>query len=310
MDFRQLKYVVAVAEEGGIRAAARRLGVTQPPISHALRMLEEELGVPLMLRSAQGITFTPAGEELVAHAREMLTGLDAIHTAVRRAGRAHASPFRIGLIAGAISAAELLAPIVAAFRDRCGDLELRFEEVQFDDQVGLLRRGELDAVIVRGPLKGALAPRDVHVTPIGEEPRVLFVGPGHDLAAQGRVTAQDAVGFPTLPLTAPDEWSEFWQLDEQRGGSNTASVPPVRTLPQVQLAVATQNVVVSTPASVARLQPHPLVQTVALDDVPRSVIGVAVRRHDARRVVRQFVATAQEAAAAHIGLLPGGVLPS
>jgi LysR family hca operon transcriptional activator len=72
MDFRHLRYFVAITEEGTFTRAARRLYVAQPALSRQIQDLESALGVPLLVRGARGVTLTPAGSELLGHARLLL----------------------------------------------------------------------------------------------------------------------------------------------------------------------------------------------------------------------------------------------
>lgn len=72
---------VAVAEEGHVGRAARRLHLTQPPLSRHILALEDELGTPLFERTARGMRLLPAGEAFLAHARRILAEVDAaVHT--------------------------------------------------------------------------------------------------------------------------------------------------------------------------------------------------------------------------------------
>jgi len=72
MKFSQLQAFVAVAEHGSFSEAALELQLSQPAISHAIATLEEELGVPLFSRGRHGAVLTPAGEQIVYHARHAL----------------------------------------------------------------------------------------------------------------------------------------------------------------------------------------------------------------------------------------------
>lgn len=72
MDIKQLTYFLAIAEEGNISAAAKKLHISQPPLSLQLKLLEEELGVVLLERGARKSTLTDAGRLLYKHARYIL----------------------------------------------------------------------------------------------------------------------------------------------------------------------------------------------------------------------------------------------
>jgi DNA-binding transcriptional LysR family regulator len=76
MSLDQIRYFVAVAEEENLTRAARRLHVSQPPVSRQLRALEEEIGGPLFARHAQGMSLLPAGRVFLEHARRILSEVE------------------------------------------------------------------------------------------------------------------------------------------------------------------------------------------------------------------------------------------
>lgn len=86
MDIRQLRYFIAIAEEGSLSAAAQRLGVAQPALSQHVIALEGRLDVRLLERSSRGVTLTEPGAVLLAHARGVLAAVEATVEAVRQAG--------------------------------------------------------------------------------------------------------------------------------------------------------------------------------------------------------------------------------
>lgn len=92
MSLTQLESFVAVAEEQHVGRAARRLHVSQPPLTRRIRSLEHELGVELFARTTRGMRLLPAGEVLLEHAREIL---ERVHIARDRVTEAAPPPQRV-----------------------------------------------------------------------------------------------------------------------------------------------------------------------------------------------------------------------
>ena len=85
MSLAQIRYFVAVAEEGNVGRAAQKLGLAQPPLSRQIRALEDELGAPLFARTPRGMTLLPSGEAFLAHARGILAAVAEASAAARAA---------------------------------------------------------------------------------------------------------------------------------------------------------------------------------------------------------------------------------
>jgi LysR family transcriptional regulator, nitrogen assimilation regulatory protein len=86
MDVRQLRYFIAIAEEGSLSAAALRIGVAQPSLSQHVANLEEAIGVQLLSRTSRGVTLTEPGNLLLAHARQITAAVDRAKEEVRQSG--------------------------------------------------------------------------------------------------------------------------------------------------------------------------------------------------------------------------------
>jgi DNA-binding transcriptional LysR family regulator len=305
MDLRQLRYFVAVVDEGGIRKASRQLFLAQPSISQALRQLEAELGVELIRRKHSGIELTEAGTEFVDYARDILDRANRATTAMRVRAEEQTCTLRVGLLSGLIAAGELTAPIIEHFKELRPDVNVQLVELGFDDQAAPLRRDVVDVALVRGPMHDSA----LDVVPLVLDQRILLVGATHELAYQEQVAAEDILDQRMIPVTAPDYFASFWHLDDVRGGPNVdKTMPAARTVPELQLAVATGRVIMAAVSTIARILPNALVRTVSLTGVDPSIIAVARRRDDRRRVVTDFVQAAGEAADAKLELLPGAKL--
>ncbi|MBI1169803.1 LysR family transcriptional regulator [bacterium] len=86
MDIRQLRYFIAIAEEGSLSAASQRLNVAQPSLSQHVIKLEDELGLPLLARSSRGIALTEEGQLLLTHARGIMAAMERCLAEMREAG--------------------------------------------------------------------------------------------------------------------------------------------------------------------------------------------------------------------------------
>ncbi len=307
MELRQLRYLIAIVDEGGIRKASRHLYLAQPSLSKALRQLESELGVELLHRGPKGVELTSAGNEFIAYAREIVERAAAAQGAMRQRVEQQSTTLRIGLLSGTIAAGDLTAPILEHFQRERPDIEVQLHDIGMNDQATALRSGEVDVAIVRGPL----IERELDVVPLALDRTDVMVGATHELAEADEVTLDDVLPFKMTPAVTPDYFLRFWHLDDLRGGSNVdRSLHPARTVAEVQLAVATGRVISAAVSTMTQALPNALIRTVPLRDGPMSTIAVARERADHRQVVRDFVESAVAGAATAIERLPGATLPS
>jgi DNA-binding transcriptional LysR family regulator len=169
VELRELRAFVAVVEEGGISAAARRLHLSQPSLTQAMHALERELGVPLLTRTSSGTRPTDAGRTLAVEARAVLARHDEAVAAVTRHGVPGGGELRLGVPLELPP--EVLAAPIAALAAACPDTRIRSRHLSTAAQLAALRAGELDAGLVR---EHPIGP-DVDAAPVLDEPLGVLV---------------------------------------------------------------------------------------------------------------------------------------
>jgi DNA-binding transcriptional LysR family regulator len=151
VDLRQLRYFIAVAEERNFSRAARRLHISQPPLSTQIMMLEEELGTRLFERSNRGVSLTAAGSVFYEEMRAVLVRFEHGKTRTRQAGQGNVGTLSIGFVS--IADYGILPPALKEFRTRFPAVEVQLHELTTDAQIRELRVGRLDLGIALGPIQ-------------------------------------------------------------------------------------------------------------------------------------------------------------
>jgi DNA-binding transcriptional LysR family regulator len=141
-DWNRVRAFLVTAEEGSLSAAARALGVAQPTVGRQVEALEAELGVALFERHGRGLRPTPAGLDLLEHARAMGSGAGGLALAV--AGLSDTVAGEVSVSASDIYAARLLPPLLSAIHAAHPALRV---EVVVDNQLSDLRRREADIAL-------------------------------------------------------------------------------------------------------------------------------------------------------------------
>ncbi|MDX6226834.1 MAG: hypothetical protein QOI76_224 [Frankiales bacterium] len=183
LDVRRLRVLLAVAEHGGVAAAARALSFTPPAVSQQIAALERQLDVVLLDRSRRTAQLTEPGRRLAAHARTVLAGLAAAEVDLANLA---------GLIRGTLRVASvptlgraLLPSAVAALQVRAPELEVTVDQLEPEDSLPALARGDYD-VAVAGEY--GLAPRrleaSVERVDLFAEPVLVAVPSGHPAPGQ------------------------------------------------------------------------------------------------------------------------------
>jgi DNA-binding transcriptional LysR family regulator len=182
LDTHALQIFVAVAQCLNFRQAAEQLHMTQPPLSRAVRQMEERLGVRLFERDTQHVALTPAGAELLPRALRILALLDEAELALQ----ARQTGFRLRLGLTTSMESDLFRAFTAALADAASCTP----ELVFADSPRLvagLRARRLDAAVIALPT--AAFGLDVHQ--LGKQPLLVALSSSHPLARRRSLTLAD-----------------------------------------------------------------------------------------------------------------------
>jgi len=180
MDFRQLRYFVAVAEELSFSAAARRLHVSQPPLSLQIKALEEELGSVLLNRNNRKVELTEAGTLFLEQARRALAYLERAGDVVRQAARGEAGELRVSFTAS-VPMFEAFPQIVQAFRARHPGARADLIHLSTGQQLRALADKSVDIGFLR-PSPLFEPPANITVAQLWTDRLVAVLPAGHALA--------------------------------------------------------------------------------------------------------------------------------
>ncbi|MGT2471760.1 LysR family transcriptional regulator [Paraburkholderia terrae] len=169
-DLRQLRYFVTVAEEKHFGRAAARLSMTQPPLSQAIRALEDTLGVELFARTKRSVELTSVGADLLPEVRRLLAGAEGLRPLAQSLARGEAGVLSLAFVSTADYG--LLPPLLREFGARHPRVRLELLEATSDVQIDELVAGRVDAGLVIGPLPPRYASQ-LSWLPLAREPLVI-----------------------------------------------------------------------------------------------------------------------------------------
>jgi DNA-binding transcriptional LysR family regulator len=202
MELRQLRYFVAVAEEGNISRAAQKIFLTQPALSRQIKTLEEEIGQCLLKREAHSIHLTPAGEVMLREARELLQRADAMLERVRFAGQG--VRLRVGYAPSLASG--VLSVAVENFVQKHANARVELFDLSTKEMLAGLENETLDVVLTVGSENDGHGWKWIPLTRVAWR---LAVHRRHPLASQSRVTPAEVAAAPLLVFCQRD-YPEYW----------------------------------------------------------------------------------------------------
>ena len=189
VELRELRIFLTLADELHFGRTANRLGISQPGVSEAVRVLESRLGIKVFDRTSRRVRLTPAGETLRRDLVPVLAALDQALAAASELSRAVTGLLRVGFVITTEGPA--LSRLITAFQARYPACEVRLQEVKTFDVYRALRRGDVDvlccwlAVDQPDLTAGAV---------FAHYPRAVAVAPSHRLAGMPTVSVEDLAG--------------------------------------------------------------------------------------------------------------------
>jgi DNA-binding transcriptional LysR family regulator len=212
VSLRQLEYLVAIAETGGMTAAAARCHVSQSAVSLAVAELERVLDAGLVIRGPRrGTALTPAGRQVVAEARAVLGAVTELTAGARRLGREPAGRLRIGCYAP-IAALHLPAAI-AGFRAEQPGVAVEFVEGTLADLQAQLLDGTCELAFL---YRQDLLP-GIEVAVLHDRPPAVLLPAGHRLGRRKSVALRDLADEPLILLDVPPSTRYFRSVFDAAG---------------------------------------------------------------------------------------------
>lgn len=198
MDIRQLRYFVRIVEEGSLSKASRSLHVAQPALSQQIAKLEDQVGRPLLLRSARGVTPTENGTALYHHARLLIRQFDHALRIAQADEGAVRGMVSIGLPATTVAAIGL--PLVRRVRERFPGILLNVVEAMSGHIAQMIRQGQLDLAVLFAP---DLA-EELSVAPLVVEDLFVIVPAenGFVPASRASLTIEEVSALPMILPTS------------------------------------------------------------------------------------------------------------
>lgn len=196
MTLTELRYIVALAQEGNFSRAAERCSVSQPTLSVAIARLEEEFGVPLFERGKGLVSPTPIGSQVAMQAKKALDEAEQVKTIALRGRNQLQGELRLGVIH--TIGPYLLPELISVLKLIAPAMPLAIEENMTSNLTVLLQEGQIDAAIIVLPfdLPGVVT------RPLYDEIFQVVVPKGHLWEARESISPEEIVGDEVLLLKA------------------------------------------------------------------------------------------------------------
>jgi DNA-binding transcriptional LysR family regulator len=295
-DTRQLRYFVAVAERLHFGRAAAALHISQPPLSRAIRGLEEQLGARLLARSRRKVELTAEGVRLYEEAKRVLDQLERAAREVGAMAAGESGRLRLGFVS--LADYGVLPGLLKAFKAARPGVSLALREMLSPEQATALAAGELDFGLLLPPVAHPISGELEHL--VMQSERFVAALPARHPAARrrGRLALRELSGeaFVMVPRDiAPGLYDIVAGLAARAGFSLQVAQEAIQMQTVVSLVSSGLGVAI-VPASIANLGRRGVVYRELADAHPRLDLWLAWRRGALGATARDFLLHARRGA--------------
>ena len=297
MELRHLRYFIAVAEELHFTRAAERLHIGQPPLSHAIQVLEADVGAQLFERTRRWVRLTEAGKLFLADARRILALADQATETARRAQRGEAGELRIGFTFST-PLTPLFATVINRYRQLFPAVSLTLHEMATLPQLDALALRTLDLGFIRPP--DVAIPPAIALTALREDPLVAVLPTALPLARKKAIGIRELAELPFVmyPQSAGTGiYPQIMRLCRAAGFAPRIGQVAGEASTIIGLVAAGCGVSL-LPASFDRIRMDGVCYRPITDKLATTTLLLARRAGEEAPLVEAFIALASEAAGA------------
>jgi LysR family cyn operon transcriptional activator len=290
MELRQLRYLLAIAEEGNFTRAAEKVFVSQSALSQQIQLLEQEIGAPVLSRGKRGVHLTAAGEVLKHHALRVFHELEQARVVIDELQGLKRGELRVGAVQ---TVNDYLMPhLITAFAARYPDVKVRVDELPSDDIEAGLESGGLQAAIGFIPASRA----EIAHERLFSERLALVVRADHPLAGKRSVQVAALDGLPVIMLANTFCTRRLWEESARLASAQPRVVLEVNTVSSILSLVETTGLASVLPEySLRDGAARGLIAVALTHPTPVRQVGLLWRRDESLcAATRAFMSLARE----------------
>lgn len=212
MELRQLEYFVAICEELHFTRASEKLGMTQPTLSHQIKSLEDELGVPLFDRIGKKIAVTEAGKLLLSQCKVIFASLQNVKEQIMELQKVARGTLSIGALPGELT--QLVSSLLLDFHNIYPQVQIKI--VNLDDIVERVVQNEIDFAISILPIED----ERIHKIPLYKEQFYLAVSSDHPLADRTSINFNEIRDYPIIMFPQTHKCRQMLDMTCSTSGFN------------------------------------------------------------------------------------------